>query len=143
MKSAPADPGNTPLRIHADRPNGRLEIEWRDGHQTAFAFAELRWLCPCATCRGEGGMPGWLDSNPTLTVTQTTLIDVRLVGSYAIQPTWGDGHATGYYGFTNLRASCSCPDCTAQRAGERGLDDATPRAGAGAHAAHAPEGGAR
>ena len=24
----------------------------------------LRWLCPCAYCRGEAGLPGWLDSAP-------------------------------------------------------------------------------
>jgi len=105
----------TPAKIHADRPNRRLEIEWRDGHQTAYDLHDLRWLCPCATCRGEGGMPGWLDSNPTLTPSQTTLIDVRLVGSYAIQPTWGDGHGTGFYSFVNLRGSCPCAACTARR----------------------------
>jgi DUF971 family protein len=104
-----------PARIHADRPARRLDLEWRDGHQTTFDFTELRWLCPCAICRGEGGMPGWLDSGPTLTSLQTTLVDVRLVGSYAIQPIWGDGHSTGYYSFLSLRERCPCPGCTAQR----------------------------
>lgn len=105
----------TPAKIHADRPSRVLQIEWRDGHRTDYGFDDLRWLCPCALCRGEGGMPGWLDSNPTLTPAQTTMIDVRLVGSYAIQPTWGDGHATGFYGFANLRGSCPCGECTARR----------------------------
>jgi DUF971 family protein len=63
-------------------------------------------------------MPGWLDSGPTLTSLQTTLVDVRLVGSYAIQPIWGDGHSTGYYSFTNLRDRCPCESCAARRAHE-------------------------
>jgi len=116
MTSFTSAADTTPAKIHADRPAGRLEIEWRDGHQTVFDFTGLRWLCPCAICRGEGGMPGWLDSNPKLTSLQTALVDVRLVGSYAIQPIWGDGHSTGYYGFVNLRQQCPCPDCTARRA---------------------------
>jgi DUF971 family protein len=119
MTSSASPPTITPARIHADRPSRRLEIEWRDGHQTTYDFESLRWLCPCAICRGEGGMPGWLDSAPTLTGFQCTLLDVRLVGTYAIQPTWADGHSTGYYSFTSLRDGCPCPLCTARRAGER------------------------
>ena len=89
------DPRITPLRIDADRAAGSLRLGWADGHATTYDTVTLRWLCPCAYCRGEAGMPGWLDSNPTLTDEQTRLVDVALVGGYAIQATWGDGHATG------------------------------------------------
>jgi DUF971 family protein len=105
-----------PLKIHADREAGTLAIEWADGHVSTFGTTALRWLCPCAFCRGEAGMPGWLDSKPTLTDTQTRLTDVALVGQYAIQPTWADGHHTGYYAFSLLRASCPCEACTTARA---------------------------
>jgi DUF971 family protein len=118
VSSFTSAPATTAARIHADRPGRTLQIEWRDGHQTTYDITDLRWLCPCAICRGEGGMPGWLDSGPTLTDLQTTLVDVRLVGSYAIQPIWADGHSTGYYSFVNLRAQCPCPACTARRANE-------------------------
>ena len=100
----------TPVRIHADRPAARLEIEWADGHRTVYDFVTLRWLCPCAYCRGEAGMPGWLDSAPTLTPAQTELTSIDLVGQYAIQPTWADGHHTGYYTFERLRSECPCPE---------------------------------
>jgi DUF971 family protein len=100
----------TPTRIDADRAAGRLEIEWADGHVSTYDTVALRWLCPCAFCRGEAGLPGWLDSRPTLTPDQTRLVDVRLVGQYALQPIWGDGHATGYYAFRLLRERCPCPD---------------------------------
>jgi DUF971 family protein len=106
----------TPTRIHADRAAGTLDIEWADGHRTTFGAHDLRWLCPCAFCRGEAGLPGWLDSGPTLTADQARLTDVHLVGNYAIAPHWADGHSTGFYTFTLLRDRCGCPDCTARRA---------------------------
>jgi DUF971 family protein len=92
-----------------------LDLEWPDGHQTRYDFVTLRWLCPCAYCRGEAGIPGWLDSNPTLTSAQTQLTDLALVGNYALQPTWADGHHTGFYTFQRLREECPCEEDTAAR----------------------------
>jgi DUF971 family protein len=110
------DPSRTtPVRIDADRQAGSVSLEWADGHRTSYDTTTLRWLCPCAYCRGEAGQPGWLDTNPTLTADQTRLVDVALVGSYAIQPTWGDGHATGFHTFNLLRDQCPCPECTRRR----------------------------
>ena len=105
----------TPTRIHADRGAGTLEIDWADGHRTLYGFEALRWFCPCAYCRGEAGMPGWLDSAPTLTPQQIQLTDLHLVGNYAVSPHWADGHGTGYYPFRLLRDRCPCADCTARR----------------------------
>ncbi|HET7678287.1 MAG TPA: DUF971 domain-containing protein [Candidatus Limnocylindrales bacterium] len=105
-----------PLRIHADREGRRLEIDWADGHRTAYDFVTLRWLCPCAHCRGEAGIPGYLDSAPTLSEAQTTLTDIQLVGQYAVAPVWADGHHTGYYTFSRLREACPCPEDEARRA---------------------------
>jgi DUF971 family protein len=110
------DEGVAPARIHADREAGLLHIEWTDDHVTEYDVVSLRWLCPCAYCRGEAGLPGWLDSAPTLTPDQTRLVDVSLVGRYALAPTWADGHHTGFYTFRSLRDHCPCPDCSAQRA---------------------------
>ena len=113
---SPAEASRTiPTRIHADRTAGTLELEWQDGHRTTYIAHDLRWLCPCAFCRGEAGLPGWLDTSPTLTAEQTRLVDVHLVGSYALAPTWGDGHHTGYYPFALLRERCSCAECSARR----------------------------
>jgi DUF971 family protein len=108
-------PANTPTNIKAERDAGLVTIEWGDGHVSRFEAQRLRLLCPCAHCQGEAGRPGWLDTNPTLTATQTQLVDMRLVGTYAIAPTWGDGHDTGYYTFEALRADCPCQTCSADR----------------------------
>jgi DUF971 family protein len=110
-------PANKPLKINADRTAGLLKIEWADGHRSEFEAERLRLLCPCAFCQGEAGRPGWLDTNPTLTQAQTQLVDMRLIGAYAVAPTWGDSHDTGYYTFDSLRANCPCAECTAVRAG--------------------------
>ncbi len=103
-------------RIHADRAARTLEIDWQDGHRTVYDFVALRWLCPCAYCRGEAGMPGWLDTAPILTDEQTRMVDITLVGNYAVGPSWGDGHHTGYYTFALLRDRCSCASCAGERA---------------------------
>ncbi len=124
----------TPVGIHADRTAGTLAIEWADGHRTSYEFEPLRWLCPCAYCRGEAGMPGWLDSAPTLTPDQLRLTDLHLVGNYAVSPHWADGHKTGYYTFALLRDRCPCEVCTALRDGESPV--ARPPA-AGTHDEHA------
>jgi DUF971 family protein len=115
VSTATAPDQTTPVRIHADRSAGTLEIDWTDGHRSTFEAVGLRWLCPCAYCRGEAGLPGWLDTLPTLTAEQTRLVDVHLVGSYAIAPSWGDGHHTGYYPFVLLRDRCPCAACAAAR----------------------------
>ena len=107
--------GAKPVRIHADREARTLAIDWADGHATLYEFTALRWLCPCAYCRGEAGMPGWLDSAPTLTAEQTRMTDIHLVGNYAVSPHWGDGHSTGFYTFALLRDRCPCPACTERR----------------------------
>jgi DUF971 family protein len=106
---------NQPVSINAQRELGVLSIDWADGHHSEFGSIALRWLCPCAFCRGEAGAPGWLDSKPTLTPEQTQLVDAHLVGQYAIALVWADGHDTGYYTFESLRANCVCPECTARR----------------------------
>jgi DUF971 family protein len=124
----------TATAIHADRAAGTIEISWADGHVSTYAAEALRWLCPCAYCRGEAGLPGWLDSGPTLTEEQTRLVDLKLVGRYAVAPTWGDGHATGFYAFELLRDRCPCAACRETRAARPDPGGVTP------HAVHAPSG---
>ena len=115
-RTSPTGSPTSPLRIHADRAAATLAIDWADGHATVYDFTALRWLCPCAYCRGEAGMPGWLDSAPTLTPDQTRLTDIHLVGNYAVSPHWADGHSTGFYTFSLLRDRCPCPECAERRA---------------------------
>jgi DUF971 family protein len=92
-----------------------IDITWLDGHQSSYDFAQLRWQCPCAVCRGEGGAPGILATTTELTPEQTELVDLGPVGNYAMSLVWKDGHSTGIYSWEYLRALCPCPTCTAAR----------------------------
>jgi DUF971 family protein len=135
----PLGPGATsPTAIHADREAGTLKVTWADGHETTYDAVTLRWLCPCAYCRGEAGMPGWLDSAPTLSPEQTRLTDIHLVGNYAVAPHWADGHSTGFYTFALLRDRCPCSVCSARRAAiAAGSPAVAPRSpAAGTHEEH-------
>lgn len=111
----PAGDPTVPIRIHADREGRLLSVDWADGHRTEYDFERLRWLCPCAFCRGEAGQPGWLDTRPTLTPDQTRMVDIAMVGRYAVEPVWGDGHKQGFYTFGALREHCPCAECDARR----------------------------
>lgn len=94
-----------------------VEITWLDGHRSVYDFEYLRWSCPCATCQGEGGQPGVLESTAALTPEQTALVDMGPVGNYAMSLVWEDGHSSGIYTFEYLRRLCPCEECQARRAG--------------------------
>ncbi len=42
-------------------------------------------------------------------------VRAELVGRYAVQIFWNDGHSTGIYTFDYLRSLCSCAECIATR----------------------------
>ena len=83
-----------------------LAIKWDDGAETFVPLERLRRSCPCAGCKGERDVMGNLHKGPEIPLSPASfqLRGVSLVGSYAVQPTWGDGHATGIYPFEYLRS---------------------------------------
>jgi DUF971 family protein len=99
-----------PLSVEAEDATNTLYITWSDGHVSRHNIEHLRWLCPCAECKGEFGEPGKLHFTRSLRPEQTRLEDVLPVGRYALQPVWGDGHNTGLYTYDYLRANCECPE---------------------------------
>ena len=82
-----------------------LAIRWADGSETFIPLEQLRRACPCAGCKGETDVMGNVYKGPerSLTPQAFRLVSVQLVGGYAIQPVWGDGHSTGLYSFDYLR----------------------------------------
>lgn len=83
-----------------------LAIKWTDGSESFIALEQMRRACPCAGCKGETDIMGNLYKNPeqTLTPKAFVLVKFTVVGGYAIQPVWADGHNTGLYSFEYLRA---------------------------------------
>jgi DUF971 family protein len=82
-----------------------LAIKWDDGSESFIPLEKLRRACPCAGCKGEMDVMGNLYKNPDrpLSASAFHLVRVEAVGSYAVQPVWADGHATGIYSFDYLR----------------------------------------
>ncbi|MEE8169314.1 MAG: DUF971 domain-containing protein [Phycisphaerae bacterium] len=100
-----------PAAIHLDREK-QLTVRWADGRESRYPLAFLRKRCPCATCRTRAAPASGGDSlisGTSLTVLPagidraTIATSVSLVGNYALQVTWADGHNTGIYDFRYLR----------------------------------------
>jgi DUF971 family protein len=81
-----------------------LAIKWENGTESYIPFEKLRRQCPCAGCKGEADVMGNLYKNPEtpFSADSFTLVRVEIIGAYAVQPVWGDGHATGIYSFDYL-----------------------------------------
>lgn len=81
-----------------------LAIAWSDGGETYLRLEDLRRSCPCAVCCGEPDALGNIDA-PEVHHTPTSfdLRGYQIIGGYALQPTWADGHGTGLYTFAYLR----------------------------------------
>jgi DUF971 family protein len=94
-----------------------LEIDWSDGHKSAWSFAWLRDACPCATCKEEraqaGRKPGQPKPAPLLPMFAPPAkpSSAQAVGRYALQFTWLDGHTSGIYSWEYLRGVCQCAEC--------------------------------
>jgi DUF971 family protein len=82
-----------------------LALQWSDGIESYFPLEYLRRHCPCAVCAGETDLLGNVYRGKSeLTPTSFVLKRCGQIGGYAIQPEWGDGHQSGIYSFTYLRA---------------------------------------
>jgi DUF971 family protein len=82
-----------------------LALKWEDGKESFIPLEQLRRACPCAGCKGETDIMGNLHHNPAEALTARSFELLRLVhvGSYAVQPVWGDGHSTGLFSFEYLK----------------------------------------
>lgn len=88
----------TPTEIKLHQKSRLLEIAFSDGRSFSLSFEFLRVLSPSAEVRGHG---------PGQEVLQTgkrnvDIVSLDPVGSYAVQPTFSDGHATGIYAWDYL-----------------------------------------
>jgi len=97
-----------PSKIRLDKPHRVLEIDWPDGRHCRYPWAFLRSRCPSAgerTARLEPANPlAVLSKVPSEEIT-----DLRLVGSYALNLTWADGHSAGIYTWDYLASLADDP----------------------------------
>src|SRR5581483_4167014 len=81
-----------------------LAIQWNDASESYFDLEKLRRACPCAACGGEPDVLGNI-LRPQVSYNNDSfrLASFKIVGGYAVQPRWHDGHDTGLYSFQYLR----------------------------------------
>jgi DUF971 family protein len=110
----------TPAKVRVMKTEGTgVEIDWKDGHRSAWNFAWLRWACPCATCNEEReqtgrtiGVPKPKPGGPlVLYEAPPRPVEVSPVGKYALKFKWNDGHESGIYSWEYLRRVCQCETC--------------------------------
>lgn len=91
----------------ADRQT--LKIVWENGETTYYPLEFLRRKCPCASCH-EARQAKPTPANPfrilqpqEVISTELDIKQAEVVGRYALNFNWSDGHAEGIYTFGFLR----------------------------------------
>ena len=82
-----------------------LRITWENSTETILSLKYMRDECPCAGCKGETILLKTYRP-PGLTVVTPEMYQVKnieVVGDYAIQVTWKDGHNTGIYSWDYIK----------------------------------------
>ncbi len=92
LTTSPGRSGLKPPSVH---------ITWADGHESAYEGGLLRFICPCALCRGHA--PGEVDPPAWEACKDVRVSHAAPVGQYALRFTMSDGHETGIFMYDLLR----------------------------------------
>jgi len=87
-----------PTEISLHQKSRMLEISYSDGESFELSYEFLRVHSPSAEVQGHGPGQGVLQVGKE----DVTITHVEPVGSYAIQPSFDDGHDTGIYSWETL-----------------------------------------
>ena len=88
-----------PLQI-VEESDSRLSIKWSDDSGSIYTAAELRRVCPCASCRDEWTGEKILDEQQIS--DNLTFTAMSIVGRYALNFVFSDNHDTGIFSFEYL-----------------------------------------
>lgn len=84
-----------------EESDSEISIVWSDGKQTVYQAAQLRKACPCASCVNEWTGEKILDDEKI--ADDLNFNNIGIVGRYALNFNFSDGHNTGIYTFQFLR----------------------------------------
>ena len=87
-----------PVEINLHQKSRILEISYADGERFELSYEFLRVHSPSAEVQGHGPGQGVLQIGKE----DAMISRIEPVGSYAIQPTFDDGHDTGIYSWETL-----------------------------------------
>lgn len=84
-----------------EESDSEISIEWSDEIATSYRAPQLRRSCPCASCINEWTGEKMLRDEAI--ADDLNFSHVTIVGRYALNFHFSDGHDTGIYSFQYLR----------------------------------------
>lgn len=84
-----------------EESDSEVSIKWSDNSETRYSAPQLRRVCPCATCVNEWTGEKILDERNI--ADDLTFSSIAIVGRYALNFVFSDGHDTGIFSFKYLR----------------------------------------
>ena len=88
---------SSPLNITVSADRDMLFLSWDDGHESAYQADELR-----RASRASQAVRERLDAKIAVDTAALRIADVKMVGNYAINLTFTDGHDRGIYPWSYL-----------------------------------------
>jgi prepilin-type processing-associated H-X9-DG protein len=92
-------PSSIPESVVLVRDRSRLRLVWPNGDKSEIEAGRLRRACRCAGCtraRIDGAFPGSFDG--------LSIKTIGVIGDYAINIVFADGHARGIFPWEFLRS---------------------------------------
>lgn len=89
-----------PIQI-IEESDSELSVEWSDDKTFNYNATQLRRVCPCAGCVNE--WTGERMLKPETVAEDLTFKSIGVVGRYALNFIFSDGHDTGIFSYKYLR----------------------------------------
>jgi DUF971 family protein len=89
-----------PVQI-IEENDSEISIKWSDELETMYRASDMRRACPCAGCINEWTGEKMLDDRNI--PDDLTFEHISIVGRYALNFHFSDGHDTGIFSFALLR----------------------------------------
>lgn len=89
-----------PVQI-VEESESEISIMWSDDLETRYRAADMRRSCPCAGCINEWTGEKMLDDRNI--PDDLSFGHISIVGRYALNFHFSDGHDTGIFSFALLR----------------------------------------
>lgn len=84
-----------------EESDSEISIIWSDETENSYSASRLRKDCPCAGCINE--WTGEKILNPASVADNLSFSSISIVGRYALNFHFSDGHNTGIYSFQLLK----------------------------------------
>jgi DUF971 family protein len=84
-----------------EESDSKISIKWSDDSEASYSAADLRRNCPCATCVNE--WTGEKILRRDAVSDDLTFNHISIVGRYALNFHFSDGHDTGIFSFAYLK----------------------------------------